>query len=56
MPSITINPFLFIFFPLHFNNIFIILHGKMDEVLFFLKYNIGEVQDDVAKMVNGSSV
>lgn len=30
--------------------------GKMDEVLFFLKYNIGEVRDDVVKMVNGSSV
>lgn len=26
--------------------------GKMDEVLFFLKYNIGEVRDDVVKMVN----
>ncbi|MDE7205616.1 MAG: ATP-binding protein [Lachnospiraceae bacterium] len=26
--------------------------GKMDEVLFFLKYNIGEVRDDVIKMVN----
>lgn len=26
--------------------------GKTDEVLFFLKYNIGEVQDDVIKMVN----
>ena len=24
--------------------------GKMDEVLFFLKYNIGEVRDDVVKM------
>lgn len=24
----------------------------MDEVLFFLKYNIGEVRDDVIKMVN----
>lgn len=30
--------------------------GKMDEVLFFLKYNIGEVWDDVIKMVDGSSV
>ena len=26
--------------------------GKMDEVLFFLKHNIGEVRDDVVKMVN----
>ena len=26
--------------------------GKMDEVLFFLKYNIGEVRNDVVKMVN----
>lgn len=26
--------------------------GKMDEVLFFLKYNIGEVRDDVVKLVN----
>lgn len=26
--------------------------GKMDEVLFFLKYNIGEVRDDVVQMVN----
>lgn len=26
--------------------------GKMDEVLFFLKYNIGEVRDDVIRMVN----
>ncbi len=26
--------------------------GKMDEVLFFLKYNISEVRDDVVKMVN----
>lgn len=26
--------------------------GKLDEVLFFLKYNIGEVRDDVVKMVN----
>lgn len=26
--------------------------GKMDEVLFFLKYNIGEVKNDVVKMVN----
>ena len=30
--------------------------GKMDEVLFFLKYNIAEVRDDVVKMVNGSSI
>lgn len=30
--------------------------GKMDEVLFFLKYNIGEVRDDVVKMVNGTPV
>ncbi|MCM1257975.1 MAG: ATP-binding protein [Roseburia sp.] len=30
--------------------------GKMDEVLFFLKYNIGEVRDDVVKMVNHMSV
>lgn len=30
--------------------------GKMDEVLFFLKYNIGEVRDDVVKMVNGMPV
>ncbi|MDE7478517.1 MAG: ATP-binding protein [Lachnospiraceae bacterium] len=26
--------------------------GKMDEVLFFLKYNISEVRDDVVKMIN----
>ncbi|MBD5458760.1 MAG: AAA family ATPase [Lachnospiraceae bacterium] len=26
--------------------------GKMDEVLFFLKYNIGEVREDAVKMVN----
>ena len=26
--------------------------GKVDEVLFFLKYNIGEIRDDVVKMVN----
>lgn len=26
--------------------------GKLDEVLFFLKYNLGEVRDDVIKMVN----
>ncbi len=26
--------------------------GRMDEVLFFLKYNIGAVRDDVIKMVN----
>lgn len=30
--------------------------GKMDEVLFFLKYDIGEVRDDVVKMVNHMSV
>ncbi len=30
--------------------------GKMDEVLFFLKYNIGEVRDDVVKMVGGIPV
>ncbi len=30
--------------------------GKFDEVLFFLKYNIGEVRDDVVKMVNGASI
>ena len=30
--------------------------GKMDEVLFFLKYNIAEVRDDVVKMVNGTPV
>lgn len=30
--------------------------GKMDEVLFFLKYNIGEVRDDVVKMVNNLPV
>ena len=30
--------------------------GKMDEVLFFLKYNIAEVRDDVVKMVNGNSI
>lgn len=30
--------------------------GKMDEVLFFLKYNISEVRDDVVKMVNGTPV
>lgn len=30
--------------------------GKMDEVLFFLKHNIGEVRDDVVKMVNGIPV
>ncbi len=30
--------------------------GKMDEVLFFLKYNIAEVRDDVVKMVNGSPI
>ena len=26
--------------------------GKMDEVLFFLKYNLGDVRDDVIKMIN----
>lgn len=26
--------------------------GKMDEALFFLKYNIGDVREDVVKMVN----
>lgn len=30
--------------------------GKMDEVLFFLKYNIGDVRDDVVKMVNDTPV
>lgn len=30
--------------------------GKMDEVLFFLKYNIDEVRDDVVKMVNDTPV
>ena len=30
--------------------------GKMDEVLFFLKYNIGEVRDDVIKMVGNIPV
>ncbi len=30
--------------------------GKMDEVLFFLKYNIAEVRDDVVKMVNNMAV
>lgn len=30
--------------------------GKMDEVLFFLKYNIDEVREDVVKMVNGLSI
>lgn len=30
--------------------------GKMDEVLFFLKYNIGEVRDDVVGMVNDTPV
>lgn len=30
--------------------------GKADEVLFYLKYNIGEVRDDVVKMVNGAPV
>lgn len=26
--------------------------GKMDEVLFFLQYNIGEVRDDIVRMIN----
>ena len=30
--------------------------GKMDEVLFFLKYNIAQVRDDIVKMVNGNSI
>lgn len=30
--------------------------GKMDEVLFFLKYNIAEVRDDVVKMVNDITI
>lgn len=30
--------------------------GRMDEVLFFLKYNICEVRDDVIKMVSGLPV
>lgn len=30
--------------------------GKMDEVLFFLKYNIYDVRDDIVRMVNGMSV
>ncbi len=30
--------------------------GKIDEVLFFLKYNIDEVRDDVVKMVNHTSI
>ncbi len=30
--------------------------GRIDEVLFFLKYNIGEVRDDVVKMVNDTPV
>ncbi len=30
--------------------------GKMDEILFFLKYNISEVRDDVVRMVNGTPV
>lgn len=30
--------------------------GKMDEVLYFLKYNIDDVRDDVVRMVNGFSV
>lgn len=28
----------------------------MDEVLFFLKYNIGDVRDDVVKMINNMPV
>lgn len=30
--------------------------GRIDEVLFFLKYNLGEVRDDVIKMVNYAPV
>lgn len=30
--------------------------GRMDEVLFFLKYNINEVRDDVIQMVNDTPV
>ena len=30
--------------------------GKIDEVLFFLKYNIDEVRDDVVKMVNHTPI
>ena len=30
--------------------------GRMDEVLFFLKYNMGEVRDDVIQMVNDTPV
>ena len=30
--------------------------GRMDEVLFFLKYNIGEVRDDVIKMINDTPI
>lgn len=30
--------------------------GRMDEVLFFLKYNIGDVRDDVVKMINNMPV
>ena len=30
--------------------------GRMDEVLFFLKHNIGEVREDVVKMINDTSV
>ena len=30
--------------------------GRMDEVLFFLKYNIGEVRNDVIRMVNDTPV
>ncbi len=30
--------------------------GKTDEVLSFLKYNMGEVRDDIVKLINGFSV
>ena len=30
--------------------------GRMDEVLFYLKYNIAEVRDDVIEMVSGNTV
>ena len=30
--------------------------GRMDEVLFYLKYNIAEVRDDVIEMVSGNVV
>ncbi|MFQ9545060.1 MAG: AAA family ATPase [Clostridium sp.] len=30
--------------------------GRMDEVLFYLKYNIGAVKDDVIRMINNTSV